>query len=179
MQTAVRWATALVFVAVVSAARSEAQDSEAARGSFINLEGKEIGTVTVNHMTGATIFIFKVKDLPPGEHGMHIHDVGVCKPPFDSAGPHLNPGGKQHGSKNPKGPHAGDLPNLKVGADGKAEFTVTVDTEMQLSGEASLLAGDAVSIVIHAAPDDFTTDPSGNSGARIACAVLEMSNRQD
>ena len=100
MQTAVKWATAVVFIAVMVAARSEGQDSEAARGSFINLEGKEIGTVTVNHMTGATIFIFTVKDLPPGEHGMHIHDVGVCKPPFDSAGPHLNPAGKQHGSKS-------------------------------------------------------------------------------
>ena len=103
--------------------------------------------------------------LPPGVHGIHLHSAGRCEgPDFKSAGGHWNPGGKQHGHDNPMGAHLGDLPNLTVGADGKGSANFSVDGDME--------DVDGTSLVIHADPDDNKTDPSGNSGARIACAVL-------
>lgn len=111
--------------------------------------------------------------LAPGSYGVHIHAVGRCDPPaFESAGPHWNPAGRHHGAQNPQGPHLGDLPNLLVGANGEGmlEFSIAGAT---LSGGANpLLDGDGAALVIHANPDDYRTDPSGNSGARIACGVF-------
>jgi superoxide dismutase, Cu-Zn family len=99
-----------------------------------------------------------------------VHSVGRGDPPdFASAGPHWNPSGKQHGMNNPAGPHAGDLPNVEVAANGVLGATVTVPG----ASMASLLDADGASIVIHAAADDYVTDPSGNSGGRIACAVVQ------
>jgi Cu-Zn family superoxide dismutase len=104
---------------------------------------------------------------------MHLHERGVCNPPnFADAGAHLNPLGKLHGVENPAGPHLGDLGNLVVNADGTAEFTERLARATLGKGEGSLLAGTGSALVIHAAPDDRRTDPSGNSGARIACGVL-------
>lgn len=109
--------------------------------------------------------------LAPGQYGAHIHAVGRCKgPSFESAGPHWNPAGRQHGSQNPEGAHLGDLPNLEVGADGHGRVAFALP-----SGTLqALFDADGASIVIHAAPDDYRTDPAGNSGARIACAALTM-----
>lgn len=107
----------------------------------------------------------QVQGLPPGEHGLHLHAVGRCEgPAFQSAGPHWNPAGRKHGLANPGGAHMGDLMNLSVGADGKASGTFHVGADMA--------DADGTSLVIHAKPDDYETDPSGNSGDRIACAVL-------
>jgi Cu-Zn family superoxide dismutase len=103
--------------------------------------------------------------LAPGVHGIHLHSVGRCDgPDFKSAGPHWNPAGRQHGHDNPMGAHMGDLPNLTAGADGRAAASFTVEGDMA--------DADGTSLVIHAKPDDNKTDPSGNSGDRIACAVL-------
>jgi len=103
--------------------------------------------------------------LPPGVHGIHLHAVGRCDgPDFKSAGAHWNPAGKQHGHDNPAGAHLGDLPNLDAGADGKASASFAIEGDMD--------DADGTSLVIHAKPDDYKTDPSGNSGERIACAVL-------
>jgi Cu-Zn family superoxide dismutase len=108
-----------------------------------------------------------VHDLPPGVHGMHLHEGGLCDPPaFAGAGAHWNPAGRKHGHQNPEGPHAGDLGNLTVKADGKG------------SAEALIAKGtmgptpSGLAIVIHAKPDDEKTDPSGNSGDRIACGII-------
>lgn len=110
--------------------------------------------------------------LPAGPHGLHLHAAGKCEAPnFSSAGAHLNPGGQQHGSANPQGSHLGDLPNLVIDSGG----TGTVTSELKGSRaetEAALFDGDGTAIVIHAAPDDYRTDPSGASGVRIACGVL-------
>lgn len=112
--------------------------------------------------------------MSPGAYGAHIHAVGRCDPPgFTTAGPHWNPTGRQHGKDNPAGMHKGDLPNLLVGADGSGSFEIDVP-HGRISGRGAdaLLDGDGAALVLHAAPDDFRTDPSGNSGARIACGVL-------
>jgi Cu-Zn family superoxide dismutase len=112
--------------------------------------------------------------MAPGGYGAHIHSTGRCDPPdFASAGPHWNPTGQEHGKDNPAGMHKGDLPNLLVGADGRGSFEYTIPgAAVSGRGPNAILDGDGAAIVVHAAADDFRTDPSGNSGARIACGVL-------
>ncbi|MGZ8287168.1 MAG: superoxide dismutase family protein [Allosphingosinicella sp.] len=112
--------------------------------------------------------------MSPGAYGTHLHTTGRCDGPgFESAGPHWNPTDQMHGKDNPKGMHKGDLPNLMVGTDGRGSFEYTIPNA-GLSGmlPTSLIDGDGAAVVVHAAPDDFRTDPSGKSGARIACGVL-------
>jgi superoxide dismutase, Cu-Zn family len=112
--------------------------------------------------------------MSPGAYGAHLHAAGRCDPPgFTTAGPHWNPTGQLHGKDNPKGMHKGDLPNLLVGTDGRGSFEYTIpDARLTGGGSGALIDADGAAVVIHAAPDDFRTDPSGNSGARIACGVL-------
>jgi Cu-Zn family superoxide dismutase len=112
--------------------------------------------------------------LARGAYGAHVHETGRCDPPgFTTAGAHWNPSARKHGKDNPAGMHKGDLPNLLVGTDGRGIFEVTIADAVLSGGRgAILLDGDGAAVVIHAAPDDFRTDPSGNSGARIACGVL-------
>ena len=177
MRSAVLCAVTLVVAGALSV-RAPAQ--EVADSKFKNAEGKEVGTVHIEHMPSATLFLIKLHDMPPGVHGIHIHSVDKCTPPtFDSAGPHWNPTNHQHGTKNPKGPHAGDLPNITIPADGKLETQIVVTGMLQWQGEGGILDGDGASMVIHANPDDYMTDPSGNSGARIACATLDLPERND
>jgi Cu-Zn family superoxide dismutase len=107
--------------------------------------------------------------IPAGQHGVHLHSVGKCEAPkFTSAGPHWNPTEKKHGHRNPAGYHMGDLGNLGVGADGKLVVALLVP-EATLDG---IRDADGTALVLHAKADDEVTDPSGNSGDRIACAVL-------
>lgn len=115
-----------------------------------------------------------VRGFAPGIYGVHLHQIGRCEAPdFESAGPHWNPGGRQHGRLNPQGPHLGDLPNLEVRANGagRIDFEVRVPAGTE-AGANPLLDADGTAVVIHAAADDERTDPGGNSGARIACGVL-------
>ncbi|MFM5915927.1 MAG: superoxide dismutase family protein [Novosphingobium sp.] len=111
--------------------------------------------------------------LPAGMHGMHLHAVGSCSgPDFASAGSHLNPHGMQHGTANPQGSHLGDLPNLSIDSHGAGAASARLNDD-RAAGETAIFDGDGTALVIHAQPDDSKTDPSGNSGARIACAVLK------
>jgi Cu/Zn superoxide dismutase len=114
-----------------------------------------------------------------GQHGIHFHAVGKCDgPDFMTAGAHFNPTSKQHGAKSPQGPHLGDLPNLPIDASTAAQsgYAATLTTKMVTlsAGPASIFDADGTALVIHANPDDEMTDPSGNSGGRIACAVLAL-----
>ena len=114
-----------------------------------------------------------VTGLPAGSHGIHIHTVGKCDPPdFTTAGGHFNPGAKKHGLLNPEGPHAGDLPVLTVDASGGGSLQTATNRVTIAAGAVSVLDSDGSALVIHAAADDQLTDPTGNSGARIACGVI-------
>jgi Cu-Zn family superoxide dismutase len=128
---------------------------------------------TLVDTAGALRLAVSVGGLTPGPHGLHVHAAGSCTPPsFASAGGHFNPEGRQHGRLNPSGPHLGDLPNLVVGPDGSADTSFAV-SQAERSGPRSLQQPGGTSVVIHAGPDDERTDPSGGSGDRVACAVLE------
>jgi Cu-Zn family superoxide dismutase len=145
---------------------------------LVNASGQAIGTVRAWQTPGGVTFRVVASGLPHGVHGIHVHAVGRCDPPdFASAGPHWNPSDKRHGMNNPLGPHAGDLPNVTVAANGMLGETVTL-TGASLTGPGPaglLLDANGAALVIHAAADDYVTDPSGNSGARIACAVIRPS----
>ena len=115
----------------------------------------------------------RVKDLPPGQKGVHIHEVGKCEgPQFTSAGGHFNPDKKQHGTLNPQGAHAGDLPNISVDGYGVGQLETTTNRITLGAGPTSVFDADGSAIVIHAAADDFKTDPTGNSGGRSVCGVI-------
>ena len=143
---------------------------------LIGANGQSVGTVTAYQTAGGATFRIEASGLPHGVHGIHVHAVGRCDPAdFKSAGAHWNPANRKHGTSNPAGPHAGDLPNVTVAANGVLSTTVTV-AGADVSGPGGLLDGDGAALVLHAAADDYMTDPSGNSGDRIACAVLAPTN---
>jgi Cu-Zn family superoxide dismutase len=136
---------------------------------LVSSSAQVIGNVRAWQTAGGISFHISANGLPHGLHGIHVHAVGRCDPPdFASAGPHWNPGARMHGFNNPAGPHAGDLPNVEVAANGVLSATVTVPGATM----AELLDADGAALVLHAGADDYVTDPSGNSGARIACAVI-------
>src|SRR5574342_606577 len=134
---------------------------------ILNIEGMPIGVASFYEERGGLALYMSVQGLSPGVHALHIHENAMCeKPDFSSAGAHYNPFDKEHGLENPKGAHAGDLPNFEAGTSGGAHVELKVQNLYlsQLKGH---------SLVIHADADDYKTDPSGNSGARVACAVLK------
>lgn len=143
---------------------------------LVNSSGQTIGEVHAWQTAGGVTFRIDATGLPHGIHGIHVHSVGRCDPPdFASAGPHWNPAGRKHGFNNPAGPHAGDLYNVEVAANGALGATLTLpgaSLTAPAGTPGALLDADGASLVLHAQADDYVTDPSGNSGARIACAVI-------
>jgi len=162
-------ATAVLGAVLLLAAWSTSDDATA---KMLDATGRELGVLTLVDAGAAISVGGTLRGLTPGVHGMHLHTIGSCDGAgFAGAGAHWSPTPKQHGSANPAGPHHGDLMNLTVGAD--SSLVVKMSTPAgSLRGEHPLLDTDGAAIVIHATTDDYKTDPSGNSGARIACGVV-------
>jgi Cu-Zn family superoxide dismutase len=135
-------------------------------------KGNEVGQVTLITAPSGVLLSADLTTVPAGDHGFHIHAVGKCEPPdFKSAGDHFNPDKTEHGLLNPKGPHAGDMPNIHVPDSGKFKVEI-LNPMVTLDKESALLDEDGSAIVIHAMPDDYKSDPTGHAGDRIACGVI-------
>jgi len=159
----------LTAAAALTACETAREPAGGAPMPLIDSAGRQIGTVVAWQTTGGISFRVSASGLPHGLHGIHVHPIGRCDPPdFASAGTHWNPAGKQHGLNNPNGPHAGDLPNVEVAANGVLSQTVVLPNATM----AQLLDADGSSIMIHAQADDYVSQPAGNSGPKIACAII-------
>jgi Cu-Zn family superoxide dismutase len=169
-----------LFAFTVSTAAARAQDASAAGARAPQLvvpiktaAGVDAGTASFRMSTrsGNLVVVLALKNLPPGDHAVHIHQNPVCDAPFTTAGGHFNPDAKQHGLKNPMGHHNGDLgDNVTIGADGTGTITYRVSYLTLAPGVPTSVLG--TSIMIHEKADDMMTDPTGNAGARIACGVI-------
>lgn len=168
----------IALVLVMAMATAACAPGPGATTELRDKDGQSVATATFTEASGGGVSVsITITKLPPGQHGWHIHAVGKCDPPdFMTAGGHFNPENKQHGAQNSQGAHAGDLGNLTVGSDGKgsAQFVAKAVT-LQEGKPNSLLKSDGNALVIHASPDDEKTDPTGNSGARIACGIIRNS----
>ena len=162
-------ATILIAGFALVAASQPASAAERASAAMMNANGESVGAVTLSATPQGTLLHATLENLPAGAHAFHIHAVGVCEPPFKSAGGHFNPTGKKHGIMSAEGMHAGDMPNIHVPDSGALEIEVL---NTLLSLDDALFDEDGASIVIHEGPDDYVTDPAGAAGPRIACGVI-------
>jgi Cu-Zn family superoxide dismutase len=155
----------LFAVASPSAAKTKVELRDA--------QGKSVGNIIIWDQGPGVALELHLHDLTPGDHGIHFHAVPKCEAPdFKSAGGHFNPENKKHGFDSPDGHHAGDMTNFTVNADGKAEVRLEDKDVTLKDGPHSLFGKDGAAIVVHAKADDYKTDPSGNSGDRVACGVI-------
>jgi len=159
----------------VAAAPERKPDAPRARAELENADGKTVGQATLEQTPHGILIRASFTGLPPGTRAFHIHEAGTCDPPkFESAGDHFNPMGRKHGYHAPEGPHPGDLPNLHVPDTGRLTVEILA-REVSLGGERAkggLLAGNGTALVVHSGADDYTTDPTGEAGGRIACGVI-------
>jgi len=168
LQNKIAIAAGLLISSAFSAAAQKAVKVEMKDGM-----GNAVGTAELSSAAKGVSIKLDLKNLPPGMHGIHVHAVAKCEgPAFTTAGGHLNPDMKHHGLDNPDGPHAGDMLNLTVAADGTAKTTIVAPGVTMGDGPNSIFANGGTALVIHAMQDDEKTDPAGNAGARIACGVI-------
>ncbi len=167
-------AAGLLVLVAASAAYAYPSSGSFALARILNANGETVGAALLTQQ-GEEVRVFAwARGLTPGKHGIHLHAVGSCVPPaFASAGSHFNPEGKKHGLHNPEGAHGGDLPNMETRENGLGILRAETDRATLGEGSGSLLDADGSAVVIHAAEDDQVTDPTGNSGARIACGVIQ------
>ena len=157
-----------------AASKKSATATPPATADVKTADGKDVGTVTLTQTRSGVRLSGSLKGLPAGEHALHVHSVGKCEPPFTSAGPHFNPAQKKHGKLNPEGHHAGDMDNIVVPASGNLALKmVNKDITLEKGKPNSVFQEGGTAVVIHAAKDDYTTDPTGNAGDRIACGVVK------
>ena len=154
-------------IAVTIAPADAGRGALHASATLIDSTGANVGTVRfVEDARGSLHVNAKVAGLSPGDHGFHIHEAGSCLPTFAAALGHHNPRGQAHGA------HAGDLPNLRVNLAGRGRLNATIDHATLSDGPVSVFDRDGSAVVVHAKEDDYVTDPTGNSGDRIACGVI-------
>ncbi|MCO5132477.1 MAG: superoxide dismutase family protein [Xanthobacteraceae bacterium] len=148
--------------------------ADTAKATFKNADGAVVGHADLMQATNGVLIQLTLKGLPPGGHAFHVHAVGKCEPPFTSAGGHFNPQNHKHGIMASEGAHAGDMPNLTIPASGELKLEILNPAVTLAKGAPnSLLKPDGTALVIHATVDDYKSDPAGNAGGRIACAVVE------
>ena len=169
-------AIAAASVAIVwgqTTARPGAQTEGTAKATLQNAQGMTVGRVDLRDTPTGVLLHVDLDGVPAGVHAFHIHTTGKCDAPaFTTAGGHFNPGGMHHGLLVQGGPHAGDLPNVTVPESGKLTFDVLATNVTVAPGPRTLFDADGSAIVIHGMADDYTTDPAGNAGPRIACGVV-------
>ena len=160
-------------VVLLSFAPVSAQ-SPGAKAALKTADGKDAGSAALTQTPHGVLLVLAVKGLPPGEHAFHVHTVGKCEPPFESAGGHFNPGNKKHGVAVAEGHHAGDMPNLHVPPSGDLRVEVlNAAITLEKGKPNSVFKPDGTAIVLHAGKDDYKSDPAGNAGGRIACGVIQ------
>lgn len=149
-------------------------ETEVLQVVLVNPEGKAVGEATLRETNSGVLIHVRAQDLQPGKHALHIHEFGLCEgPEFTPAGGHFNPYNKEHGFENPKGPHAGDLPNVYVTPQGTLEVEVLAHQMTLKKGKKnSLVRKDGSTLIMHAMEDDYRTNPAGNAGARVVCGVI-------
>lgn len=161
---------AVAALGLVLSTSAGAQTPSTAKAQLQDAKGQKVGEATLTETPHGVLIRVSLTGIPEGVHAFHIHEVGKCEPPFTSAGGHFNPGKMQHGLENPKGMHAGDLPNVHV--TGALTFEVLARDVTLADGPTSVFDADGSALVVHETGDDYTTDPSGNAGGRIACGVI-------
>jgi Cu-Zn family superoxide dismutase len=171
----------VIFTALLVACRPQTQVGSPAtptgRATVRNASGATLGVLLLEPTSNGVHITGTLSALPAGIHGIHLHGVGKCDASdFVTAGGHFNPAAAHHGLENPAGPHAGDLPNITVNPNGEAVVDlVTPRVILSATPPTGIFDSDGTAVVIHIGPDDQRTDPAGNSGARIACGVVERS----
>lgn len=170
--------SAAVLVTFVAAA-AEDSGPQRAVAEFRDAQGREIGTANLTQTPNGVLIELELRGLPPGEHGFHVHETGRCEPEskFESAGGHYAPAKRAHGFLVEEGPHAGDMPNIFVGKDGTVRAHIVNDGITLGPGTATVFDADGSALIVHGKPDDYRSQPSGDAGDRLACAVIERAGR--
>jgi Cu-Zn family superoxide dismutase len=162
-----------VLLAIGNSVPAVSQTMQTATAQLKDAKGNDVGSIDLVQTEAGVLLKVSLKGLPPGERAFHIHAVGKCEPPFDSAGGHFNPAGHKHGMFSGQG-HAGDMPNLHIPRSGELSIEVlNAAVTLEKGKPNSVFHPNGTAIVVHDGKDDYKSDPTGNAGGRIACGVIK------